>query len=1307
MKTNPLSILVRILLLACLCLPGCSRGHGGPVSPPDEEHAGNGPVIDIFDYIGDPRYTRTDHPFVGAEMVTRRSADTAQERSRVPQRGGEAIYNWELGSSLVEGTTQSSCNDTPTTSRMWAYEYLAWKSWAENHFFATNLDAFHKDGVTHLVCQQVEVNNGVQSSKIFYSRWNGNMGKEGNPQFWTTPIPVSPEPLQDSVLHVTPSVAVNDRGDVLVVWNTHDDPGEDKNVFQRPDDPEDGGNFTYSDESASGGYVQLQAAILRRNSAQFDPLDILDNGEEAYGAYPDVVDFHYSDGSIGFLLVYEDREHEREQNPGYFIKARTIGYNDGNYVVGGSHELNTAGQPGVFPAIVSDNEFVYMAWYSSSISELPGDPVEVLEASTHVSEVVAHVAWTSSIATQAYWTPTFGLAANVTVPLNRILRHPGLAVDGRGRHAVTWAGFEDDTSSNNQVWVQIYDGGWWGDTVVKAPDPNAYSATGVDVNSYIHRQYRDVLLAEADPSANDICELCCDHLFPYPDEEGIRQRWPSQVEFRDPDVALDGAGGVNISYTLLFQLEGDTGFSYWKCDCDPPKKDDPPFEVVSSDPTVAGHIFYESDCAYWNGSGWTLRDVFKTDIMMDQPEAVAASFARARVDDYGVFLNQGYSGGIDRSPGGGYALGLGGHFETDPDILIHNFKTPTVNGLVAAPIVRVVQDNITVILGAFSNYSGGLEHVPNAWKMNNTYFPETMFTNNQVPFIIWLPNEDRVDFGGNGSPAEWGSAVFSDPIDLGPGAAPDMVCDKLGNTFLTYSSQDTGYWHVMVRRRAPDGQWEVPVDVSGAGSHLNDELPSIAVSPTDGSIYLAWQRRDQNEPLDDLDVGYGIIYAKSADLGRSWTIESVTTNYNCYRGDCDISIDAGGKPHIVWVETTAGVGGTKIRRAYKDGIWTIPLDPVSDESAPVANFPSIMPQVACYAGLNPYVVVVWSQWGDEPEAGSPNDARRYFIARRVIGQAAPLAYAWDERDLGSFPDFTAADHFLSPRIDIDQSTGVETLVYFGLRAPDPQLEWVDFLPYKTGGLACGRSRRISGNSVDRDPVYWEIPLPTSVQDGNRAKCFPNCSQETKNFIDSGTENFSQHICLFHAFPVLDVDSNAIPQVLWSRWEHHLQEPTSGQGSTTDVPRFLTVFDDLESFLYDWNEIAFDKEGIGYFDPYRYRESGFGDVNNQSDCGVALTEDDPDHSLGGPLMGVETPINHSALACDPHNRVHLAFVVDPSFSSDEPHLGPDLPDTEDNPAEQQITFGNFTEDVIPYVFYQYPSDSPSIWYLQKMYSDPSW
>lgn len=1265
--------------------------------------------------MDDPRFLREEHPFIGADSIFLTSPQRSLLQERDVSRSANAIYNWEMNVNIITDVNQVVCSDPITADRMWAFQNLARNDQAANYnqlnSYATNFDAFYKNGVTHLVCQEIAYDgssNGIISSKIFYSRWNGNLGSGA---YWTPPIQVSPPSSQ--LLHVTPAVAANDFGDVIVVWNIHDDPGiSDNNVFQRPDDidpNEDQHWFTYSWPNSHGNKVYLHAAILSANSNQFENVSITDTIDDqiydAYGAYPDLTDFHFKLSSnleaSGFLLVYEDREQLPDEeifDAGYFVKARVISSINGDYIALPNHVVNTNQNPGFFPCIAADQEFIYITWFQAQ-------SFEGLQTPLYPVERIARVTRLDLNNNDSYWTDIFDLSPNITLPLDRVLRHPGLSVDGRGRHAISWAGFAEEGSIQNQVWAQIYDNGWWGGPVIKAPNPNHYGIANVDIDSYIHRHYRDVLLAEdigTDPNGHDICELCCEFYFGGGDFGEVRQRWPINVEFRDPDVALDSVGGVNVNYTIMFELGGPNNFSIEHCNCGinwPPTTTyaDP---VWAEDPTVPGDYFYESDCAYWNGSGWTVRDVFYTDAFPQ--EIVSDSFARPFMLDRGVFINQGLSGGFDRSPGGGYPLGLQGQVAEEGAVLPKSLTPPTEHGLAAAPIIRVVHDNITPIIGSFSHYNGSLSTNPNNWHMNTTYFENPLFNYvSEVPFNIWLPNEDRVDFDTD---AEWVSAVFSDPVNLGNGVGPDVACDQIGNTYVVYSMKEDEIapWHIYVRRRTPDGSWTDPTDVSGANSVLNDELPAMDISPVDGSIHLAWQRRNPGASGDGINVAYDIFYAVSKDNGRSWSSNNVTTNSTSYNGDCDISIDRESDVHVVWVQMQSGnLLGSKIMHANLLSDWTI--DTISLESGSNSNYPSIMPQIASYRGSGPYTVVVWAQWGPKPEDDDQEDPYRYHIARKLVGETDdPIPYAWDDLDFSN--GAIAGNHFLSPNVFIDQSTGVEYLTYFGTRSSEPKLT-NEFSNMRIAGLGCGRSRQDNSNYVDRDSTYWVDN--SFFQDGNIATYFPNCTQNTEYAFDNTLFTFSPIPANF-IFPVLAVDSNGIPQVSWYWWQHHGMEPVQPGGTApNDHSVYVTVFDDLESFYFGWNEIPAeqDSDEVGFYDPYR--------LNDRGDCGVSLTAFDPDHSLGGPLMGVHTPINNSAIACDSHNRVHLTFVSDPSFATAESGLGPDLPDTNDfpvfSPIIHSLNTGDIAGDFHAYIFFQYDtgSESPDLWYLQKTFTDSGW
>jgi len=233
-----------------------------------------------------------------------------------------------------------------------------------------------------------------------------------------------------------------------------------------------------------------------------------------------------------------------------------------------------------------------------------------------------------------------------------------------------------------------------------------------------------------------------------------------------------------------------------------------------------------------------------------------------------------------------------------------------------------------------------------------------------------------------------------------PGA---MLCQigsqsfPAGNVYMSYSvflgssTSSNPHTAIMLARSSDCGATWTLIKISE--SFKLNQGTVLAVSPTDGSVYVAWRQ------FSTTNVPDGIIIAKSTDGGRSFskgttvaTIQpfdqgstSVSFRTNAYP---TMAIDGSGRVYVAWSQRGVGPGGDAriMASMSSDGVnWTAPG--VVDQSPERGH--QIMPAITAAAGR---LMLIFYDLREDHTIGifSPIGDGSYQETRDQRGDLAPF-----------------------------------------------------------------------------------------------------------------------------------------------------------------------------------------------------------------------------------------------------------------------------------------------------------------------------
>ncbi len=195
---------------------------------------------------------------------------------------------------------------------------------------------------------------------------------------------------------------------------------------------------------------------------------------------------------------------------------------------------------------------------------------------------------------------------------------------------------------------------------------------------------------------------------------------------------------------------------------------------------------------------------------------------------------------------------------------------------------------------------------------------------------------------------------WASPVNIsnnsGASADPRLAVDASGAVHVLWSDNTGGTADIYYARRALDGTWSSPWNIST--SPVNSSVPQLAAE-TSGVLHAVW--------VEGTD-----IYYRQRSAGGSWATPYNVSNSASTSTAPRVAVDAGGAAHVVWVEDA----DIYYARRTSAGSWSSPLNISMNSGA------SARPQLVVDSGGAVHVI-----WRDN----TPGNQDFYYARRASDG----------------------------------------------------------------------------------------------------------------------------------------------------------------------------------------------------------------------------------------------------------------------------------------------------------------------------------
>ena len=202
---------------------------------------------------------------------------------------------------------------------------------------------------------------------------------------------------------------------------------------------------------------------------------------------------------------------------------------------------------------------------------------------------------------------------------------------------------------------------------------------------------------------------------------------------------------------------------------------------------------------------------------------------------------------------------------------------------------------------------------------------------------------------------DWG-ATWEQPILLSqPGQdaiVPSITADGLGNVHVVWMGLVPGGYGA-IYRRSPDGgrSWE-PETTLVFDPNGFPTNPQVEANRRSGIVHVIWSNGD-------------VCYKRSVDSGKTWSADTLLSASPYGDQNISLSLDSKGRPHITWYEDLGMVTPGRIwyKNSSDEGLSWNPSVMIADSDTTLPGAPNI-----AIDGLDRVYVFFTAFWGSKPDS---------------------------------------------------------------------------------------------------------------------------------------------------------------------------------------------------------------------------------------------------------------------------------------------------------------------------------------------------
>lgn len=211
---------------------------------------------------------------------------------------------------------------------------------------------------------------------------------------------------------------------------------------------------------------------------------------------------------------------------------------------------------------------------------------------------------------------------------------------------------------------------------------------------------------------------------------------------------------------------------------------------------------------------------------------------------------------------------------------------------------------------------------------NGNATPQILIDNNgQIIHAVWVSN-NQVLYYAQRSDNSWSTPQIVATDNNLHELATQLRQDASGALHLSWQTSGGIYY----AQRPSGGGWSMP-QVAHLGSDVNGSQMQVTAG---GVVHIAWQEAPQTDYYPD-------AFYKQRSGGVWSAAENLSNSHQIYTRDINLTVDAQGTAHVVWIEPAPGSFGYEnvfYTRKPSGGSWSLPLN-VSNQPTSFSSNPRL------------------------------------------------------------------------------------------------------------------------------------------------------------------------------------------------------------------------------------------------------------------------------------------------------------------------------------------------------------------------------